>query len=729
MTDSIDPTSLSQVTATRTSSFLGSLGINTHLGFWDTSWGVGNGQWAGAESKVLTELNYLGVKNIRDSTPQGGVLAEMSDLGRDGYHFDLVQRSNNGQVSVSADIASLTALQASAPGCVTSYEGANEYNSNTYMLNGQNSNGNLSWGALDDQVSRAALEGSRALGGVTYVAASTASVSAAPTVTPYVDASNWHVYAGDGQQLQTNLAGGIAAAAATAPGKPVIITEAGISSAATSQTGWGSSGDEFTQGLIDTNAVLDAFKDGASQTYLYDLMDNNQAADLEDNFGLFNADGTPKAAATDIHNLTAILADTGSAASTFATTSTGISLSGLPAGASDMLLEKSSGTYDLVLWNSGATVWNLSNNSEAYPATSNVAVQLDGTHQTVKVYDPLASSNPVQTLTNVSSLSVGLSKDPLILEISAGANSAVPPPTQIGNGTQTLTLQMSEDAWEGNANFTVSIDGQQVVGTQTAVASHGQGQNQEFDVLGNWGSGAHQVTVDFLNDAYGGTEATDRNLYTDSASYQGSSVAGAANTFWSAGSYSFTLPASAGTSATPATQDGALPTGAAPSTTPAVIDPGAIRSYDFSDGQDHSLTTSPNAIAAITLGTGQATLTTQGTDTILGGAGSSTISALSGSLSVTGGSGGMTFIQGAAASSVALGSGAALIDIVQGMAGGSLTVSGFAEGKDFLHLSGYAGTGIKTEQVVQGSTQIVLTDDTRIQLSNFTASNSHSIFT
>ncbi len=726
MTDTENSAGLVQVTAARASSFLSSIGINTHLGSWDQSWGVGNGQWAGAEAKVLAELRYVGIGNIRDSIPQGGTIAEMSDLGNDGYKFDLVQRVSGGQVGLAADITTMTTMMASAPGSIISYEGANEYNSNNYGLNGQYSYGNLSWGALDDQVSEAALRNS-ALGNLTYVAASTASLASAPSVAPYVNASNWHVYSGDGQQLDVNLAAGIAAAAATASGKPVIITETGISSASTSVTNWGASGDEYTQGLIDTNGVLDGFKDGASQTYLYDLMNDTQAANLENNFGLFNADGSAKAAATDIHNLTTILADTGTNAGSFNTTSLNLSLSGLPGTASDMLLQKSSGTYDLVLWNGGATIWNTSTNSEVTPATANVTVQLGGVYQTVKLFDPLVSSSPLQTLSNVSSLSAGLSKDPLIVEISSAGGSGIPAPTPVGSGAHTLTLQMSEDAWQGDANFTVSVDGQQIGGTQTVVASHGAGQSQEFDVSGNWSTSAHQVTVSFLNDAYGGSSSADRNLYVNSASYNGSSVAGAPSTFLWTGSHTFTLASTAATSVD--AMDGATASTQSMSAASAIQTSSTPVAYDFSDGQDHSLSTASTATDVITLGSGQATLTTQGNDTILGGTGSSTISALGGSLSVTGGSGSMTFVQGAASSNVSLGSGAALIDIVQGMAGGSLTLSGFTEGKDYIHLSGYAGTGIQSEQVIQGSTQLVLTDNTRIELSNFVASDTHSLFT
>ena len=82
------------------------------------------------------------------------------------------------------------------------------------------------------------------------------------------------------------------------------------------------------------------------------------------------------------------------------------------------------------------------------------------------------------------------------------ASSAV---VSVGAGPDTLALSVAEDAWEGDAQFTISVDGTQVGGVQTATASQSAGQTQTFDVLGTFGTGSHDVSVDFLNDAYDGT--------------------------------------------------------------------------------------------------------------------------------------------------------------------------------------------------------------------------------
>jgi hypothetical protein len=124
-----------------------------------------------------------------------------------------------------------------------------------------------------------------------------------------------------------------------------------------------------------------------------------------------------------------------------------------------------------------------------------------------------------------------------------------PPSTiTIGSGPDTLELEVSEDAWKGNAQFSVSVDGQQIGGTQTATALHSLGQTQIFDVQGTFAAGSHTATVDFLNDAYGGTPVTDRNLYVVGASIDGTTVPAAMLSEYSQGprSFSFLAPGGVG---------------------------------------------------------------------------------------------------------------------------------------------------------------------------------------
>ena len=129
---------------------------------------------------------------------------------------------------------------------------------------------------------------------------------------------------------------------------------------------------------------------------------------------------------------------------------------------------------------------------------------------------------------------------------SSGFNFEVlpaPPLPSIGSGPDVLALNLSEDYYRGNAQFTVSVDGQQIGGVQTAQAIAGNGQSQVLDVYGSFG-GTHTVAVDFLNDASGPPQPSlgyDRNLYINGATIDGTSVAKSALSLYNTGTQSFTF--------------------------------------------------------------------------------------------------------------------------------------------------------------------------------------------
>ena len=127
-------------------------------------------------------------------------------------------------------------------------------------------------------------------------------------------------------------------------------------------------------------------------------------------------------------------------------------------------------------------------------------------------------------------------------------STPVPPfqPTiTVGSGPDVLALQIAEDAYNGDAQYTVSVDGTQVGGVQTATAIRGAGATQALDVLGSFGAGKHTVTVNFLNDAWGGSNATDRNLYVTQASIDNTAVPASSLAEYIGGPQSFTFQGAA----------------------------------------------------------------------------------------------------------------------------------------------------------------------------------------
>lgn len=108
---------------------------------------------------------------------------------------------------------------------------------------------------------------------------------------------------------------------------------------------------------------------------------------------------------------------------------------------------------------------------------------------------------------------------------SAGEPSPV---HSIGAGPDVLRLAISQDSWEGDAQFMLFLNGEAFGGTRTAMAEHASGKSDIYEILGDFGDGgAQSLVVRFLNDAWGGHAAADRNLYVDHLSLNGMDLHGA----------------------------------------------------------------------------------------------------------------------------------------------------------------------------------------------------------
>ena len=119
--------------------------------------------------------------------------------------------------------------------------------------------------------------------------------------------------------------------------------------------------------------------------------------------------------------------------------------------------------------------------------------------------------------------------------------SASPARLTIGSGSKSLTLLFNQEAYLGDAQYIVRVDGVQIGGVLSASALRASGEVDTLTVLGDWGSGSHTVQVEFLYDAYGGSADTDRNLYLVGASYGGQEITGASADLFRPGAASFSF--------------------------------------------------------------------------------------------------------------------------------------------------------------------------------------------
>jgi hypothetical protein len=158
---------------------------------------------------------------------------------------------------------------------------------------------------------------------------------------------------------------------------------------------------EEIQALNLLSMYLDQFARGWSHTAVYLLRDRTDEAGNQ-SFGFFKPDYTPRKAAVYLHNLTTILADSGSPASPG---QLNYSIAEQPPTVHDLLLQKSDDTFALVVWN------------ERLQGSDEIEVRLDNMYS-AKIYDPTIGTEPIASHASVASLTLTLSDHPLVVAVA-----------------------------------------------------------------------------------------------------------------------------------------------------------------------------------------------------------------------------------------------------------------------------------------------------------------------
>ena len=155
------------------------------------------------------------------------------------------------------------------------------------------------------------------------------------------------------------------------------------------------------QGLMYMSCYLAQFARGWEYTAMYILRDRSDEAGNQ-TFGFYTTDYRPRQAAHYLHNLTTILADDTSIAKPG---KVDFSIPEQPETVHTLLLQKNDRTFELVVW------------GEKYAGgADDITVSLGRKYRSVKVYDPTKGTEPVQTLTGVSEVSLTMTTHPYILE-------------------------------------------------------------------------------------------------------------------------------------------------------------------------------------------------------------------------------------------------------------------------------------------------------------------------
>ena len=391
----------------RAAEFLDGLGVNTHVG----------SDPYNDPAKLASLLSYLGIRNIRQSSPiDARSLSNMQALGKLGARFDLII-NGGGPVDLAGALATARKM---AP-YLNAIEGVNE--AAIWPI----SYGGL--GGVDAAVAlqkdlHAAVKADPALSRAAVYIFTLGGVDPAafPSIgnlSAYTDYANIHSYPPHGLRPCFVIHAAIDGGRTNAPSKPVVITETGYYTLP-QNAGWGGV-PEAMQANYLLGLLLDEAAAGVSRTYLYDLIDDGidlPQTEREDHFGLFHHDGSPKLAATAIHNLTMLLADPAPGSGILPLDGLPFTATGIPYDhtGNTMQLQKGDGTHVIAVWNEQQP-WDPDTQAAAPVQHISATVDLQRSYRTVLIYDPTVGTAPLETLHDASQVVLDLTDHPLLVVI------------------------------------------------------------------------------------------------------------------------------------------------------------------------------------------------------------------------------------------------------------------------------------------------------------------------
>ncbi|WP_139188446.1 glycosyl hydrolase [Aliiruegeria lutimaris] len=165
---------------------------------------------------------------------------------------------------------------------------------------------------------------------------------------------------------------------------------------------------ETLHGLHLMNIYLAQFARGYAHTSVYILRDRT---DEEGNqaFGFFAPDYSPRLAAQYLRNLTVILADASPQAANEALREVDLFLEGQTPVVHDLLLQRSDGVFQYVIW------------GEMLRGTTETVLHFARPPKSLRIFDPTVGTEPIQIAGQPEAVPLTLSDHPLIVQFAAPA--------------------------------------------------------------------------------------------------------------------------------------------------------------------------------------------------------------------------------------------------------------------------------------------------------------------
>lgn len=363
------------------SQFLDSLGINTHFNHTDKS---------SAYSYVTTmesELQYVGIRYARDYLASS--LPTLQKVHQDiGTKFDIIADAN--------PLTEVPVLQANTA-LLEEVEGPNEINNWPITYNGTTGITAATSFQSDWYKKMKSTAGMSGFSFNNLTVSNTGYISQIGNLATTCDYANSHIYPqfGSNATPSGDISWSTSTFGALAVGKPQVVTEFGWW---TQPMAYGVP--SSLQAKFTLNFFFDAFNLGIHRSYLYELNDeyvDTNNTSIEYHFGLFQADGTPKPAATAMNVMTTLLADPKPL-----TTTSGLALTISKASTAptinSLLMQRGDGVFILALWQD-PLLWDYSKLQSVPAAAQQALIDFGVTASAVQVFDPLVGTTATASYT------------------------------------------------------------------------------------------------------------------------------------------------------------------------------------------------------------------------------------------------------------------------------------------------------------------------------------------
>lgn len=403
----------SQVTPKKCDDFINSIGLATHLSY--------SGVYSNS-TNTKNQLLNLGIKHIRDGLDNK--YSAVKEVANSGIKITGVLQGDFGIAAQTPAFWLKRAKDAGAMYAFEAFEGPNE--ADLPMMSFQYKGQGWPEGVRNFQMEMyntvkndPSISDRPVLGPTIGNGTKTSWAESMGDISAYVDYGNFHYYKAWGQTYSYGYPGwdlqSMINIHKTMFGtKPFMATE-GSYHTATNVSGGIS---EALNAKYTLRYFMEYWRLGVVRTYKYELFDGGVSlTNGEDKFGLIENDGTTiKLAGTAVKDMITLLSEP-SPSTTFTPTALDFTITNANSYTHYNLLQKSTGTYYLIIWND-APSWDDNSRTEIY---NNDFINIEFTTPVMEanLYMPCTNGTSlVSTLLNPTTFEVNIPNHPIIYEIN-----------------------------------------------------------------------------------------------------------------------------------------------------------------------------------------------------------------------------------------------------------------------------------------------------------------------